>query len=353
MNWQSPSDGHRLKVLILYNEPALSRDNPDAASEAGVLESVEAVTSALANCGHEAQPLALGNSPELAAAAILQLEPVDVVVNLFEGFGGVGRGEAEIAGLLELCGHAMTGSPPDCLALVRHKARTKWLLAGAGIPTADFALIAADGPFDRAALESLLAGGRLIVKPANEDASLGISLDSIVDRYDSLVEQIATVRERYGPVLVERFIAGREFNAGVLALPQAEVLPLAEIEFGMAFPSDRQIVTYDAKWAADSDECLQTPVRCPADVPPQLAAEIRSVALAAFRITGCRDYARVDMRVDATGRVYVLEVNGNPDIGPTAGFARGLRVAGIEYDTFIDRLVRTTHATRSRPRATC
>jgi D-alanine-D-alanine ligase len=342
-----------LKVLIVYNQPSLSADDPDAASEAGVLESVAAVTAALSDCGHDVRSVALANQPELAAATILQFEPTDAVVNLFEGFGGVGHGEAEIAGLLELCGHAITGSPADCLALVRHKARAKWLLAGAKIPTADFILIDAQDPLDRATLEPLLTASRLIVKPANEDASLGIRLESIVDDYAHLVEQVSSVRARYGSVLVERFISGREFNVGVLALPQPETLPLAEIEFGAAFPADKQIVTYDAKWAADSDHFLQTPVRCPADVSPQLAAEIRRIALAAFRITGCRDYARVDLRVDAAGQAYVLEVNGNPDISPTAGFARALRVAEIEYDTFIDRLVRTTHATRSRLRSPC
>jgi D-alanine-D-alanine ligase len=341
----------RLKVLTLYNQPSLSVDDPDAASEAGVLESVAAVTAALSNRGHESRSLAIENQPDLAAVAIAQLQPFDVVVNLFEGFGGVGRGEAEIAGLLELCGHAVTGSPPDCLASVRDKARTKWLLAGAGIPTAEFILIDPQDELDSARFEPLLASGQLIVKPANEDASLGISLDSIVDDYARLVEQITKVRERYGPVLVERFVAGREFNVGVLALPNPETLPLAEIEFGSMFPPDKQIVTYEAKWAADSDQCLQTPVGCPAEVSPQLAAEIRRVSLAAFRITGCRDYARIDLRVDSAGQAYVLEVNGNPDISPTAGFARALRVAGIEYDTFIDRLVRTTHATRSRLRS--
>jgi D-alanine-D-alanine ligase len=341
----------RLKVLTLYNQPSLSADDPDAASEAGVLESVAAVTAALANCGHEARSLAIENQPERAAVVVAQLEPVDVVINLFEGFGGVGRGEAEIAGLLELCGHAITGSPPDCLALVRNKARTKWLLAGAGIPTAEFLLIDPQDELDPTRFEPLLAAGQVIVKPANEDASLGISLDSIVDNGARLAEQITAVRERYGPVLVERFISGREFNVGVLALPNPETLPLAEIEFGAAFPLGKQIVTYDAKWTANSDQCVQTPVRCPAEVSPQLAAEIRRVALAAFRISGCRDYARVDLRVDSAGQAYVLEVNGNPDISPTAGFARALRVAGIEYDTFIDRLVRTTHATRSRLRS--
>ncbi len=333
-----------MKVVVLYNEPALAADDPDAASEAGVLESVEAVSAALAARGHHATNARLPAEPRRAVETVLQLENADVVFNLFEGFAGVGRGEAEIAGLVELCGHALTGSPAECLALVRDKARTKWLLAGGGVPTADFVHLSPGEAADTPSLRQLLDGGPLIVKPAHEDASLGIDADSIVESFDRLQQQLDIVHRRYGAALVERFIAGREFNAAVLALPEPEVLPLAEIEFGAAFAPDRQIVTYAAKWEPGSPAYRHTPVCCPADVAPELAAEIRRVALAAFRLTGCRDYARVDLRVDDQNRANVLEVNANPDIGPAAGFARALATAGIAYDDFIDRLVSTALA---------
>src|SRR5581483_10729466 len=103
-----------------------------------------------------------------------------VVVNLCEGLGGTGAGEASVAGLVELCGLPLTGSPPECLALVRDKARTKWLLQGAGLPTAPFVYVAAGEPLAREALKSLLAAGPCLVKPAREDASLGISQQSVV-----------------------------------------------------------------------------------------------------------------------------------------------------------------------------
>jgi D-alanine-D-alanine ligase len=337
-----------LKVILLYNEPTLAADDPDAASEAGVLESVEAVVASLEQGNHSAIPVGLPSAPALAAEVVLRLEPADVVFNLFEGFGGVGHGEAEVAGLVELCGHALTGSPPECLSLVRNKARTKWLLTGAGVPTPEFQLVSADQEAGRVALQTLLDRGPVIVKPAHEDASLGIGAESVVETFERLEEQLAIVHARYGAALVEQFIVGREFNAAVLALPEPEVLPLSEIEFGPAFAPNRQVVTYAAKWASESEACLQTPVRCPAEVAPELAAEIRGVALAAFRLTGCRDYARVDMRVDELGRVFVLEINGNPDISPTAGFARALGAAGIGYDRFIDRLVRNAQLRHHR-----
>ncbi len=266
--------------------------------------------------------------------------------NLFEGTGGVGSGEAEVAGLIESLGCAMTGSPAECLSLVRHKARTKRLLAAAGVPTPEFVLVEADAPLELRSLADLLAAGPMIVKPAHEDASLGIGPASIVEDEAHLHAQLRTVRARYGAALVERFIVGREFNAAVLAAPDAELLPLAEIEFAGRGRPGWQIVTYDAKWTTESDAYHQTPAACPARLDADTAARAGQLALAAFRLTGCRDYARVDLRQDAAGRLFVLEVNANPDIGPSAGYARSLGVAHIEYDAFIDRLVRHAHATR-------
>ncbi len=336
-----------LDVLLLYNEPLLSADDPDWASEAGVLESVEAVQAALLARGHRVRKLGVGGSVEEFLARLPEIGAADVVFNLFEGLGGVGRGESEIAGLLELLGYPLTGSGAECLALVRHKARTKWLLAGAGVATPKFCLVPADAAVDEQAVTALLSEGPVIVKPAHEDASLGIEDGSVCTDRAALVRQIETIRARYGAVLVEQFIVGREFNAAVLAIGEPRLLPLAEIEFSGPGPRGWQIVTYEAKWAVDSAADRATPPRCPANVEPALARRLSEVALAAFRLTACRDYARVDVRMDDAGRVYVLEVNGNPDIGPTAGFARALRVAEISYEDFVDDMVRQAAAQRA------
>lgn len=326
-----------LDVLVLFNEPALPPSDPDYASEAGVLESVEAVSAALSP-RHRVRRLPVSNVDQLMRELSQTAKP-DVVVNLFEGFAGVGRGEAVVTGLIELLGWPLTGSRGQALDLVRDKAQTKWLLAGAGLPTAPFELI---GPRDRPEarrLQALLARGAAIVKPAHEDASLGIGPNSVVEDVQSLLEQIEAVRSRFGAVLVEQFIAGREFNVALLALPEPRLLPLAEIQFDAAAPPRERLVTYEAKWAAGSAADLATAPLCPAQVAPALAERIGQVAQAAFAVTGCRDYARVDMRVDAGENVFILEVNGNPDLGPSAGFARALRAAGIEYGQFVERLV--------------
>ncbi|HEX4144578.1 MAG TPA: hypothetical protein VHY91_13810 [Pirellulales bacterium] len=341
----------RLDVLVLHNTPALPPTHPDYASEAGVLESVAAVTAALRAAGHGIRTLGIGTLAELLAE-LPRLGHADVVVNLFEGFAGVGRGEALVAGWIEALGYTLTGSDPAALELVRNKARVKWLLRGAGLPTADFVLVAPDRPLPRAALVALLDAGPAIVKPAHEDASLGIGSHSVVSDWAALDEQIAQVRASYGAVLVERFIAGREFNAAVVALPEPRLLPLAEIEFAAALSPQERLVTYAAKWEAGSAADLATAARCPAQVERSLGQRIEQAALAAFEATGCRDYARVDMRVADDESIYILEINGNPDIGPSAGFARALGAAGIGYDEFVDRLVRHAAGRRTQPAST-
>ncbi len=329
-----------LNVAILYNQPVLPPDHPDWASEAGVLEAVEAVEAALATHGHRSRRIAVGASP---ASLVTALENVagEVIVNLCEGLKGTGAGESQVTGLLELCRVPFTGASSECLSLVRDKARTKWLLRGASLPTAAFEWIAPNDALPLTSLQLLLEEGPVIVKPAREDASLSIGLASIATELDALSAQVGEVQGRYGDVLVEQFIEGREFNVGVLATPVPKALPLAEIEFRHRVGNRWNIVSYDAKWTPESPDYGGTPVHCPAAASPELADEIVRVSLAAFRLTGCRDYARVDLRVDEQGRIFILEINANPDISPSAGLARAIGVSGMSYADFIEQLVET------------
>jgi D-alanine-D-alanine ligase len=344
-----------MDVAILYNEPTLPPGHPDLGQEAGVLESVAAFEDALGDGGHDVRRLGVGDSVRGIVERLSDQRP-QVIVNFCEAFAGQTVGEPHLAALFELLGVPYTGSPPECLALVRDKARTKWLLAGAGLPTAPFVLLRPGDPLPQQPLATWLATGRLFVKPADEDASLGISQESVVADWQALERQVERVSP-YGRVLVESYIDGREFNVGVIALGHvaeslrdscsasrrdaAKCLPIAEIEFRTGSEMRWPIVTYDGKWSAGSAADRSTPVRCPADVDSELADRIREIALAAFRVTGCRDYARVDLRVDRAGDIFILEVNANPDVGPNAGLARALGAAGIEYREFALRLVET------------
>ena len=321
-------------VAVLYNDPALPPGHPDAASEADVVAVARTIAGELNRRGFDAEPTAAA-PPIGRLVTHLEATRPDLVFNLIEGFAGWSGGEALITSLLELLGLPYTGCPPDAQGLCRHKGRTKALLLGSGLPTAPFLVVEGTGPSDDsrpgATLADLTGRGPVIVKPESEDGSLGIEQSSIVTDPADLEDRIARLRARYGPrVLVEAYLPGPEYNIGVLGLPEPEALPVAEIAFGGG-PGLWPILTYDAKWAAGSAEDLATRPRCPAAVDPSLADRLGRLAVAAFRATGCRDVARVDFRLDAQGEPMILEVNPNPDLGPTAGWARALRASGRDY----------------------
>jgi len=324
-------------VVVLFNAPSLPADHPDYVSEAGVLEAVEAVTGAMVKAGHRISEVVVDGACEPLCARLALLRP-DVVFNLFEGFEGRGHGQAQVAGIIEALGFALTGASSTSLALAQNKARCHWLLRGAGVATPDFCYLPRGEAADAEALDRLLAGGAVIVKPAAEDASLGVSDESVTDSVDQVRRQAALLADRYGDVIVERFLDGREFNVAIVGWPGPRVLPLAEIVFDRRLAARERLVTYDAKWSPASAADLATPVHCPADVDADLAGRIRDCALAAYKITACRDYARIDIRIDERGRPCVLDVNNNCDLAPRAGLDRAVRAAGQSYEEFIVEL---------------
>jgi D-alanine-D-alanine ligase len=313
------------RVLVLYNEPVLPDDHPDAVSEREVLETVEAVHEHLAGAGYTVSRLAVGRDPAALLMGLREQRP-DVVFNLFEGLADVGHTEAHVAGLLDWLGVPFTGCPHSALCLARDKHVAKYLLQGAGLPTPGFVVV--EGlPVPDCPLE-----WPVIVKPANQDASVGLDQGSVVCDQLRLNERVASLLSAYGPpVLVEQYVPGRELNVGLIEAPDLRVLPVSEIVFQDEGPDYWPIVTYDAKWKPGSRDFKATPTRYPAVVTPQLREQLEALARRAFQALGCRDYARVDFRVRPDGQPYVLEVNPNPDFSPTAGLASGLAAAGLTH----------------------
>jgi D-alanine-D-alanine ligase len=319
---------------VLYNAPALPPGHPDFASEAGVVAAARAVALELRSRGMKAWPH-VARPPVARLVRSLSRRGPDVVFNLIEGFGGHSGGEAWVTSLLELMRLPYTGCPPEAQALCRHKGRTKALLLGSGLPTAPFRVL---GPEDPSQLDPW--PGAVIVKPAAEDASLGIDQGSVVADPAALAGRVGLVREAHGPgVLVEAYLPGPEYNVGVAALPDPSPLPIAEVAFA-ATPGAWPILTYRAKWATGSAEDLASPVRCPAQVEEAMAGRLGALAVAAFRAAGCRDYARVDFRLDASGAPMILEINPNPDLDPSAGLARMVRASGRDFGEFLASLAR-------------
>jgi D-alanine-D-alanine ligase len=329
-----PEHDTSARVLILYNDPVLSLDHPDADSEHEILYTVEEVEKTLVKTGYEVGRLAVGRDPEVLLAGLSRHRP-DVVFNLFEGLADQNETEAHAAGVLDWLRIPYTGSPYQTLCLARTKHLTKHLLQGAGLPTPEF-MVVQDLPVPPCPIE-----WPVIVKPATQDASVGLDQGSVVTDQESLNERVAYLLETYGPpVLVEQFINGREFNVGLIETPEGlRVLPVSEILFVDKEPGYWPLVTYDAKWKPGTRDYEATPPRYPATVTPRLHARLAALAIQAFRLLGCRDYARVDFRAKPTGKPYILEVNPNPDFSPTAGLSGGLISAGLTHDQFTVQLV--------------
>jgi D-alanine-D-alanine ligase len=316
-----------VRIAITFDEAATL---PTAAADArGVLETVEAVDGSLRWLGHTTRRIAIPARGTSWLACIEQLG-ADVVFNLCEGSGA---DEAAVAGALALAGLRFTGGRAETLSLARRKDRTNALLAAAGIPVPDWTVLNATDPLPDWTLYPA------IVKPAAEDASVGITQSSVARSSTELAAAVAANRER-SPLLVQSLVTGREFNVGLLG---EEVLPVAEIEFDLPagwWP----IVSYDAKWAMGSAEDRGTRPRCPAEIDAPLERHIVDTARRAWHTLGGCGYGRVDLRLDAAGRPQVLEVNPNPDLAPGAGLARMGRAAGLEYPSLVERVLEQTLA---------
>jgi D-alanine-D-alanine ligase len=255
-----------------------------------------------------------------------------VVFNLVESVEGIAEYEIYHAGLYDLLKLPYTGNTPQCLGNCLHKYRAKHILNANGI-LVPHAVTLSPGA-DIAATHRLHYP--LITKLLKEDASIGISEHSVVHNETELQQQLKFLFESYRQsAIVEEFIEGREFNIGIL---DTTILPVSEISFEglpVHFP---KIVTYEGKWIQESLYYKHTTPLCPAPIDAEMTQKLHRVALSAYKAMDCRDYARVDVRVDVHGAPYVIEVNPNPDISTDAGFTRAASKIGIDYDALIKRI---------------
>jgi D-alanine-D-alanine ligase len=333
------------KVLVIYNEPVLPLDHPDAASEQDILETVDLTLMVLDEAGFSTRRTCFSHDPRILIDE-LRDNPPDVVFNLFEGIATQTGTEASVAALLEWMGIPFTGSPSNAIALGLDKVRTKRLLSGAGVPTAEFLVI------ERAEVPIWPYEWPAIVKPAYQDCSIGIDQGSVVTTQKEFEDRIGFICERYGlPILAEQFISGREFHASIIedpngdpAIPRLVMVPLAEIRFDFEPGVHRwPIYSYAAKWDTDSAEYNGTPFDTPVHLAPMLMERISRVAADTYKLIGLRDYGRIDLRLTEDGRPYVLEANPNPYLY-SVGLIKGLEAMGRTHPAFVADVVRAALA---------
>ena len=288
-----------------------------------VLATVEAIETALENEGNTVVrvPVLLDGK----WIDRLRRGKFDVAFNMCEGIDGVAETEPPVIGLLELFGIPYTGSSCYTTSLCLRKPVVNALLDHADLPVPPWITL-------RRGARIRSVGYPAIVKPAAEDASIGVEQRSVVRTARALKARVEAMLQSFDEVIVQRYVEGREINVGIVG---DTALPIAEIDFATMPKGMWPIVTYRSKWETGSDEDLGAVPRCPADLPVRSANEARRIALEAWRLVGGHGYGRVDMRIDENGRPWILEVNANPDIAPDAGLARMAGVAGVDYATLV------------------
>jgi D-alanine-D-alanine ligase len=303
-------------------------------------QTIDAIASALATYGEVIRLEATPDFPERLRAA----KP-DLVFNIAEGLNGVNR-ESHVPAICEFLGVPYSGSDPFTLSLCLDKSRAKEILSYHHVPTAPFLLVDSTKDLDR------LLGGALplsppseivplFVKPVHEGSSKGITERNFVRSADELEAQVLFLLDKYQqPVLVEEFLPGAEFTCGVLGNgSEARVLPIVGMNFSALPHGAVPIYGFEAKWIWDRPEQPLDIFACPASVSETMRTAIERVVLRAYRVLGCRDWARVDVRLDADGVPNIVEVNPLPGILPDPAdnscLPKAARAAGLSYEELI------------------
>jgi D-alanine-D-alanine ligase len=306
----------------------------DAFAEWDAPETIDAVERALSAFGEVIRLEATEDFP-------LQLRDArpDIVFNMAEGLSGQNR-ESHVPAICEFYGVPYSGSDPFTLSLCLHKARTKQLLQFYGIPTARFVLVESLAEA-RAVRRGSVLKYPIFAKPVQEGSSKGITERNYVRDGDELLSCVAQLLEVYEqPVLLEEFLPGAEFTCGVLGNGgNARVLPLVGMNFDSLPDGALPIYGFEAKWIWDTpDEPLDI-FECPARVPATLRNSIEEITLRAYRALGCRDWSRIDVRIDAKGIPNIVEVNPLPGILPNpednSCLPKAAAADGYSYDELI------------------
>jgi D-alanine-D-alanine ligase len=327
----------RPRIVVIYNRDFEGAEaDPENKAREDVRDVAHDVLRILGNNGFDVAEVGITNDIPAAVSALVALAP-NAVFNLCESIHGDSRFESLMPLLLDLHGIAYTGSCSFGLALALRKEKVKDMLRGCGVPVPRGGVAVSE-----AACAALDLEFPVIVKPAREDASVGICSASVVADRAALARRVAYVIEHYHqPALVEEFIEGREIYVSILERVGGEpqVFPFFEIDFSDLPAELPKIVSFEGKWVEESVEFKGTrPVRC-AGLSDNLRATIADTALRAFRGAGLRDYGRMDIRLSKGGIPYVIDVNPNCDLSDLAGgYSRAAKAAGLSYKDLILRI---------------
>jgi D-alanine-D-alanine ligase len=328
------------KILICYNSPVSifsiyngkpAEDNSDSKdlSEHSFASNMLEIENHLKTVFSDVKSLPIDKNVNRTIEEITTYNP-DAILNFVESVEGITYYEYCIAGLYELLGYQYTGNAPQTLGNCLDKKRAKEILYSNGINTPRAITLAPKEKFTKSDVNLTYP---LILKLVDEDASIGISENSVVNSYGELKKHFTFLTETYNKsLIVEEYIVGRELNCAVLG---DKPLPISEIDFTGLPEGLPKIVTYDGKWIEGSTYYNFTKPVCPANIDSEIQKKVEELAKKAYKALGCRDYARVDVRVSNDGTPFVIEINPNPDVSSDSGFARAAAASGKSYSELL------------------
>jgi D-alanine-D-alanine ligase len=323
------------KVAILYNkdDQVTKGDPQDLLAIQCTIKATQSLYKALSSLDYPVVKIPVSGSLDELEDRLCSFSPRDVFIfNNCDGFNGSNLGAVQVIRLVERLGFSHTGASADSIELCTRKPLCKKRLQLFGVPTPPYQV------FEQAEGEFLLEFP-VIVKPAVEDASMGIDLRSVVSNREDLFSRVAYVIEEYQqPAMVEQFIGGRELAVAMWGNEILEVLPISEDDYS-AIPNPLEhLLTYETKWKPESPYFQNIPARIPAALTSRDEQVIHKAAQDSFRAVGLRDFGRVDIRFDG-GIPYVIDINELPDFSPDAGFWNSVSVTGLTYPKMIERVL--------------
>jgi D-alanine-D-alanine ligase len=316
---------------------------------ATIREEIEAIAEGLREKGFEAAVVNIEDRFDRLMETLTSPRP-DVVFNLVESFNEDPRQEDRVAALYDLLRIPYTGSPPMALSICQRKGITKQILEALGVPIPKYVIVR-ERPIPR---RFSRLSYPLIIKPAWEDASQGVDEGAVVDDRKHLVQRVEMILDEFNqPALVEEFIEGRELGVSVLGNETPEVLPIEEMDFSGLPERFRGILSFESKWEPLSEVFHMGELVCPADLTESVEKRVREIALRTYQALGVRDYARIDMRLGKNNRLYVLEVNPNPDLTEGVAFMASAKAAGYSFSEILEIIVGEAlmRGERARPAA--
>jgi D-alanine-D-alanine ligase len=325
----------KLRVLALMHiglvppaDAASREENTEWKTEFDVLSTLRAI-------GHEVMPLGIHDDLGVIRKAIDEWKP-HVAFNLLEDFDGVPVFDQNVVSYLELLRIPYTGCNPRGLMLARDKALSKKILAYHRIAVPDFAVF----PIGRVVRPPKRLTFPLIVKSLTKEASEGISQASVVDDVEKLAERVKFIHRNLGTdAIVERYVDGRELYVAVMGNQRLRVLPVWEMLFTNMPPQVRRIATNRVKWSHAYQHKHGITSEEAKDLPPAVIENIAHLCRRIYRTLSLTGYARLDFRLGADGRMYVLEANPNPQLANGEDFADSAERAGLSYGDLLQAII--------------